>query len=153
MSTMNTARPGRSLSETFGELPEPKVSVPVMMSACPATNSRPRNLPQFQEAARAADGDDVKEIDACEASDDMTLWCPDSKSWFTVESVQNDAATSSIYGSVPARTTIYIDDSAPGMSHWWVVDFDRPVVQRIPALACRSTPTPRIAELALSDTP
>lgn len=153
MNTMNTARPGQSLSEEFGELPEPKVSAPVMMSACPATNSRPRNLPQFQEAARAANGDDVKEIDACEAIGSMTLWCPDSKSWFTVKSVKNDAATSSIYGSVPARTTIYIHDLAPGVSHWWVVDFDRPVVQRIPTPAFVSASTRPVAELALSDTP
>lgn len=153
MNTMNMARPGRSLSEAFGELPDPKVPTPVMMSACPATNSRPRNLAQFQEAARAADGDAVKEIDACEASGDMTLWCPESKSWFTVKSVKNDMATSSIYGNVPARTTIYIHDPAPEVSHWWVVDFDRPVVQRIKALTSTSAPKRPVNEVALTDTP
>ena len=141
----------RSLSEVFGETPEP--IAPAMMSVCPADNPRPRDLPQFQDAARAAEGDDVKEIDACEAFEGMTLWCPVSKSWFTVKSVQNTPAKNSIYGHVPAQTTICIFDPSPFAARWWVVDPDRAVVQRAPAPARTLIAARPLIGLPLPDNP
>lgn len=111
-----------------------------MTDACPAVNTRPRDLPQFQEAAHAAEGDDVEEIDACEAFENMTLWCPDSKSWFMVKSVDNAAGSHGIDGIVPPRTIIHIHDPLPGAEHWWLVDPDRPVVRRHRGSA-RQTPS------------
>jgi hypothetical protein len=128
---MTARRPGKSLTERFGELLEPEPMEPAMASACPAVNERPRDLAQFQAALRAADGDQCDEIDACQAASGMTLWCPDTERWFFVDRVETDEATHTIYGNAPRKTTIFIAHPPPGTDRWWLVDADRPVVQRI----------------------
>lgn len=88
---------------------------------------------QWYAARAAAEGDTLGQIKANKVKCGMTLWCPDSQSWF----VAADAVSASIpRGRVDlgseAVVSIEIVTSCDEDSLSWSVGADRDLIQRLP---------------------
>lgn len=92
------------------------------MAACPAVNTRPRDLEQYRNALAAAEGDQIEEIDAGTVRQDMTIWFPDPAPgrWRPVKDRAVDGAK-----------TVIDFISPPGHSSSWTLSSTRPVCRRI----------------------
>jgi hypothetical protein len=128
MHSTTVTRPGWDLSKLFGEPAD--LSTQVADTASQA-DPGPRDREECDAATEVAGGDLVKEIDACAASVNMTLFCPETRTWFVVKDVTTFKKQETIYGTTKPTTIIEIYHPSPGASRCWTVDADRPVIQRI----------------------